>query len=198
MLATLSSQFWPSKGTTVKGEGEELVAVEAADVDVDAVGVGARGVEGVDAAGLAELVDGDAGVEAVRDEGFCAGEEGELGSGDDEVEEAFLAADGAVAVERLGLGGGDAETDGAAVATAFVGLHLLVVLASYRERGKDRVSASILRCSRACMVRLVSPLHRAGGQSFSTASYSAGGWKEPSPTPPPHARRLLRSSDWAS
>ena len=91
--------------------------VEAADVDVDPVRVRAGYVERFDAAGFAERVFGCAGVEGVGREVFCAACDAEFLRRHDEVQEARLRAQRAIAVlsddvvRRF-----DLERDGAAVA----------------------------------------------------------------------------------
>ena len=95
--------------------------VEAADVDVDAVGIGARDVEGFHPAGFAKGVLRDAGVEGVAGEIVVAGEQTELRLRHDEMQEAGLGTDRAVAVLRDDrLGRFHFEGDGAAVAASLI------------------------------------------------------------------------------
>ena len=59
---------------------------EAADIDTDAIRVGARDVERFDAAVGAETVPGDAGIEGVGGEVILSLQEVEAGGGHDQVE----------------------------------------------------------------------------------------------------------------
>ena len=83
-------------------EGHDLdvlygLGLEAVDVDREAVGVRARDVERLDPADRAERVLGDASVETVGRELPCAGEKSKPRGGHDEMKEAALGADRAVA-----------------------------------------------------------------------------------------------------
>src|SRR5262249_7813284 len=95
--------------------------IEAARVDAEAVGMGARHVERFHAADRAEEVLRGAGVEGVSGEHIPAREQGEALRGHDEVQVTGLAADRAVALVHGDPGGGeDLETQAAAVAAAGV------------------------------------------------------------------------------
>src|SRR5262245_13097956 len=105
--------------------------------------MGARDVEGVDPADLAERVLRHAGVEAVGGERLRPAQQGEVIARHDQMQIGLFGADRAVAVHRLVALHRDAEADGAAVATAFVGVHLDVVAAAYFSSCEKRM---FLRC----------------------------------------------------
>ena len=120
--------FFPVK--TVEPRWVDLVEihpVEAAHIDVDFVRVGARDVKGMDSAVAAEVMLGHAGVELVRRKVFRAAHELELVTRNDQVKEALLRADRAVALAHPLEARGHAETDAPAVATALVRLHAIPV-----------------------------------------------------------------------
>jgi hypothetical protein len=79
----------------------DRVAVEAVDVDVDAVGVRARHVERLDAADAAEAVLRGAGVERVFAQQPGALQQAEARRWHDQVQEPGHAADRAVAFDRI-------------------------------------------------------------------------------------------------
>ncbi len=81
----------------VRLDRREIDALEAADVDVDLIGVGARDVEGVDAACGAERVLRRAGVKPIGRQRIGAAEKLEGVARHDQMQEALLGADRAVA-----------------------------------------------------------------------------------------------------
>src|SRR5581483_7522264 len=91
---------------------------DAAHIDVDLIGMGARRIKSMDAAGAAEGVVGGAGVEAVGDQRLGALEQAEFLRLHDQVQETFLAADGAVAVGHLRDVGGHFKPHRPAMTTA--------------------------------------------------------------------------------
>src|SRR4249919_2656104 len=91
--------------------------VEAARVDVEAVGVAARHIETLDAAVPAEQMPCGAGVEGVFAALIRARDQAKTRGGNDQVQEAAHATDRAVAVEHLTLGGSiDFKTHATAMA----------------------------------------------------------------------------------
>ena len=101
---------------------------EAADIDADSVGIGARNIEGFDAAVGAESVPGDPGVEGVGGEILLALDEAEPAGGNDQVEVGGHRADRTVADLDLELCGRvHLETHSTAVAAAGVGYEVLLV-----------------------------------------------------------------------
>src|SRR2546423_2378591 len=98
----------------------EVHAVETAHVDVDLFGVGARHVEGMDAAVATEVMLRHAGVEAVRRELAVAGQQLELLARNDEVQDPLLRTDRAVALADALEARGDAKAHPAAMAAAVV------------------------------------------------------------------------------
>ena len=101
-------------------ERRNIDAVEAARVDVDLIGVRARHVERMDAAGLAERMLGGAGVELVGGQIVFAAYQFELLGRHDEMQKALLGAHRAIAIRDAAEIGGDRKTHPAAVAAAFV------------------------------------------------------------------------------
>src|SRR5262249_29414995 len=87
------------------GEGGHGGRVDAARVDTDSVGVGARHIERLDAAGGTKIVLCDVGVERVRRERVLTLEELEALGGHDQMQIARLGANGAVALGDAKLGG---------------------------------------------------------------------------------------------
>src|SRR5208282_3135339 len=75
----------------------EIDTVEAADVDVDLIGIGARDVEGVDAAGRAESMLCRAGVEPIGRQRIGAAEKLKGLARHDQMQKTLLGADRAVA-----------------------------------------------------------------------------------------------------
>ena len=98
------------------------VLVEAAHVHVPHPGVRLRPIEGMDAAGGAEHVLRDAGVERVSREPVRPAQDLEVVLGDDEVQEALLRAHRTVAVESFLLLDAHTEPHRTAVTAALVGL----------------------------------------------------------------------------
>src|SRR5262249_19213979 len=104
-------------------ERRQVDVVEAAHVDVDAVGVGARHVEARHTAVAAEMVLRDTAVEAVGAEVVGPGKEPEGVAGHDPVQVALAGADRTVAVAHLGRCALHLEAHPAAVAAARRGRH---------------------------------------------------------------------------
>lgn len=100
----------------------QVDAVETAHIDVDLIGIGARHVERMNAAGGAEGVLRRAGIEAVCRQHLLAAEQFELLRRHDEMQESLLGADRAIALGDAVEIGGDAKAHPAAMATAIVGL----------------------------------------------------------------------------
>src|SRR5262249_38286586 len=100
-------------------EGGEIDIVQAAHVDVDLVGVGTRHVERMNATHPAEGVLGGLGVEDVSGEIVLPAQQLEPFGWHDQVQDALLGADGAIAFRDLCKLGGDAKAHPAAMATAF-------------------------------------------------------------------------------
>src|ERR1051326_3572185 len=98
----------------------KIDAVETAHVDVDLIGIGAGHVERVNPAGGAEGVARGAGVEAIGGQRFGAAEQFERLGRHDEMQEAFLRTDRAVAFGDVGKLGGHAKPHAPAMASAFV------------------------------------------------------------------------------
>ena len=99
----------------------DRLRVEAAHVDAVAVRVRARNIERFDAAGLAERVPGDAGIEGVNAQIFRSLEQLESGARYDEVQVARFRADRTVALAHLDvLGRFHFEPNRAAVAASGV------------------------------------------------------------------------------
>src|SRR5689334_13608900 len=98
--------------------------VDAARVDAPAVRMRTRHVEGLGAAGRAEVVLRRAGVEGVQRQRLAALRDAEAVGGDDQVQEGGARAHGAVALVDVQLRGRvDFEAHAAAVAAAAVGDH---------------------------------------------------------------------------
>src|SRR2546423_223725 len=87
----------------------EVHAFEAAHVDVDLFGVGARHVEGMDAAVATEVMLRHAGVESVRRKLAVAGQQLELLARHDQMQDPLLRTDRAVALAAARGAGGDAK-----------------------------------------------------------------------------------------
>ena len=101
--------------------------LEAADIDADSVRIGARNIEGFDAAVGAESVPGDPGVEGVGGEILLALDEAEPASGNDQVEVGGHRADRTVAELDLELCGRiHLEPDFSTMASAPVGNELMI------------------------------------------------------------------------
>jgi hypothetical protein len=122
-----SSQFLPS-AFRYSTWPSVRTRIHAGDGDGHAVRVGPRGVEGGDAADLAEGVPGRVRAEGVGGDGLVgAGLQPELGGGDDEVRVPAHGAVGAVADPRDDARGGlDAPAHATAVAPARVHHHHVV------------------------------------------------------------------------
>jgi len=100
--------------------------VKATHVHVDLVGVGARYIEGMDAAVAAKRVLGDAGVECVGGQIVLAAHELELLRRHDQMQEAFLCAHRAIAISDAVKFRRHAKTHAAAVAAALHGFHAAI------------------------------------------------------------------------
>ena len=101
---------------------------EATDIDADSVWIGARNIEGFDAAVGAESVPGDPGVEGVGGEILLALDEAEPAGGNDQVEVGGHRADRTVAELDFELCGRiDFESNPTAVTAAGVGYEVLPV-----------------------------------------------------------------------
>src|ERR1700722_16792520 len=96
----------------------DIDLVETADVDVDLVGIGARNIEGVDAAGRAECVLGRAGIEAIGGQRVRPAGELELLRRDDQTQKGLFVADRAVAYGDARQVGRHAEPHAPAMAAA--------------------------------------------------------------------------------
>jgi len=125
----LMSMFFPLPPVEIRnpnsGNGFRL---EAADIDAHSVRIGARNIEGFDAAVGAESVPGDPGVEGVGGEIRLALDEAEPAGGNDQVEVGGHRADRTVTELDLELGGRiDFESNPTAVTSAGVGYEVLLV-----------------------------------------------------------------------
>src|SRR5882724_6180378 len=118
----------------LRRDGERIETVKAAGVDVDLVRVGTRHIERMDAAHLAEMMLGDLGVELIGREIARALQQIEPLGRHDQVPDALLGADRAVADGDAVEVGGDAEAYAAAMASAFHGLHRTTLTRSRRRR----------------------------------------------------------------
>src|SRR5690606_16664233 len=99
--------------------GQEVAAgIETTRVDVVAIRMRAGAAERVNAAGSAEAVFGNSGIEPVGDELLLALQQLEILRRHDQVDETLLRADRAIARERLVLVNTDSKADFAAVAAA--------------------------------------------------------------------------------
>src|ERR1700722_13289487 len=95
----------------------EIDIVQTTDVDIDLVGIGARHIEGMNAAGRAECVLGRAGVEPIGGQRVRTAEKLELLRRHDQMQKALLGADRAIALGDAREVRRDAETYAPAVAT---------------------------------------------------------------------------------
>ena len=99
-------------------EAREGVAVEAPNVHVHAVRMGARRVERMNTACATERVLRDVGVEGVRREVARADEELERLGRDDEMDESLLLANAAIAIEGFEEARANAKSNAAAMTAA--------------------------------------------------------------------------------
>ena len=105
---------------SVRLESGEIDAVEATDVDIDLIRIGARNVERMDAAGGAEGMARRAGVEPVSGQRILAADEFERVGRDDEMQKAFLAAHRTIAFGHARKIAGHAKAHAPAMTASFV------------------------------------------------------------------------------
>ncbi len=107
---------------TTDGQRSDIDPVETAHVDINLIGVGARNVKRMNAAGGAKRVLGDAGIKPVCGQRLFAAQKFERLRRHDEMQKSFFGADRTIAFGHARQIRGHTKAHASAMAPAFVGL----------------------------------------------------------------------------